>query len=113
MDRSNYSDLTKTWLFDLDGPLVKHNGHKNGGDILLSGVLEFFYTIPENDVIIILTARSSKYKDITESFLKNNGIFFDFIVYNLPVGERILINDKKPSGMQTAYAYNLERDSGL
>lgn len=113
MDRSNYSDLTKTWLFDLDGTLVKHNGYKDGGDILLPGVLEFFSTIPENDVIIILTARSSEYKEITESFLQENSIFFDFILYDLPVGERILINDKKPSGMQTAYAYNLERDGGL
>lgn len=113
MDRSNYSDLTKTWLFDLDGTLVKHNGYKNGGDVLLPGVLEFFCSIPENDVVIILTARSSKYSEITESFLQENGIYFDFIMYDLPVGERILFNDEKPSGLKTAYAYNLIRDKGL
>ena len=113
MDRSNYSDLTKTWLFDLDGTLVKHNGYKNGGDILLPGVLEFFSTISENDIIIILTARSSEYKEITESFLQENGIYFNFILYDLPVGERILVNDRKPSGMPTAYACNLDRDTGL
>lgn len=113
MDSSNYSDLTKTWLFDLDGTLVKHNGYKNGGDELLPGVLEFFSSIPENDVVIILTARSSRHQEITESFLQANGIYFDYIIYDLPIGERILINDRKPSGLKTAYAYNLDRDAGL
>jgi hypothetical protein len=113
MDRSNYSDLTKTWLFDLDGTLVKHNGYKNGGDELLPGVIEFFNTISEDDKIIILTARSSESKQETEEFLIKNKIRFDYIIYDLPIGERILFNDEKPSGLKTAYAYNLIRDKGL
>jgi phosphatidate phosphatase PAH1 len=113
MDSGNYSNLTKTWIFDLDGTLVKHNGYKNGEDVLLPGVSKFFASISKNDVIIILTARSSRYRKITEDFLHKNQIHFDCIIYDLPVGERILINDKKPSGLRTAYAYNLERDIGL
>lgn len=113
MDRSNYSDLNKTWLFDLDGTLVKHNGYKYGGDKLLPGVKEFFRQIPQNDVIIILTARSSEFRSITENFLLKNNIRFDNIIFDLPVGERILYNDQKPSGLKTAYAYNLKRDFGL
>jgi len=31
----------------------------------------------------------------------------------LPFGERILVNDKKPSGLKTAYAINKERDGEL
>ena len=34
------STLPKTWLFDIDGTLVKHNGYKEGGDVLLPGVRE-------------------------------------------------------------------------
>jgi hypothetical protein len=113
MDGSNYSDLNKTWLFDLDGTLVKHNGYKNDGEELLPGVKDFFSKISEDDRIIILTARSSKYKEITEKFLKETNIRFDYIIYDLPIGERILFNDKKPSGLKTAYAYNLDRDTGL
>ena len=32
------------------------------------------------------------------------------IVYGLPYGERILINDRKPSGLPTAIAVNTDRD---
>lgn len=113
MDRSNFSNLNKTWIFDLDGTLVKHNGYKLGKEELLPGVKEFFSQIPPEDVIIILTARDSKYADRTERFLEKNGIEYDHIIYDLPVGERILFNDKKPSGLKTAYAYNLKRDVGL
>lgn len=110
---SNYSDLNKTWIFDLDGTLVKHNGYKTSGEELLPGVKDFFSKIKKDDRIVILTARESKYKKETERFLKQNNIRFDYIIYDLPVGERILFNDKKPSGMKTAYAYNLDRDIGL
>lgn len=110
---SNYSDLNKTWIFDLDGTLLKHNGYKNGGEELLPGVKEFFSKISKDDRIVILTARDTKYQQITETFLNDNGIRFDHIIYDLPIGERILFNDKKPSGLKTAYAYNLDRDSGL
>lgn len=110
---SDYSDLNKTWIFDLDGTLLKHNGYKNGGEQLLPGVKEFFSKISKDDRIIILTARDIKYQQITEKFLKDSGIRFDHIIYDLPIGERILFNDKKPSGLKTAYAYNLDRDTGL
>ncbi|QPX48267.1 3' phosphatase [Synechococcus phage S-SRM01] len=110
---SNYSDLNKTWIFDLDGTLLKHNGYKNGGEELLPGVKDFFSKISKDDRIVILTARDTKYQQITEKFLNDNGIRFDHIIYDLPIGERILFNDKKPSGLKTAYAYNLDRDSGL
>ena len=42
MDRSIFSNLNKTWIFDLDGTLVIHNGYKCGEDTLLPGVKEFF-----------------------------------------------------------------------
>ena len=113
MVRSDYSDLNKTWIFDLDGTLLKHNGYKNGGEELLPGVKDFFSKISKDDRIVILTARDTKYQQITEKFLKDNEIRFDHIIYDLPIGERILFNDKKPSGLKTAYAYNLDRDSGL
>lgn len=113
MDRSNLSDLNKTWIFDLDGTLVKHNGYKTGKEEVLPGVKAFLSEIPDDDFIIILTARSSKYAEQTEKFLEENDIDYDYIIYDLPVGERILFNDKKPSGLKTAYAFNLKRDNGL
>ncbi|WP_448375156.1 hypothetical protein [Fervidobacterium sp.] len=107
------STLPKIWIFDLDGTLVKHNGYLMEGDTLLPGVKEVFEKIPETDFIIILTSRSEEYREITENFLKENGIRYDAILFGLPQGERILINDIKPSGLLTAYAINKERDSEL
>ncbi|AFG35912.1 hypothetical protein Ferpe_1862 [Fervidobacterium pennivorans DSM 9078] len=107
------SILPKVWIFDLDGTLVKHNGYLMEGDTLLPGVKELFEKIPETDFIIILTSRSEEYREITESFLKEHGIRYNAILFGLPQGERILINDIKPSGLLTAYAINKERDSEL
>tara|TARA_B100000073_G_scaffold234460_1_gene196012 strand:+ start:3100 stop:3450 length:351 start_codon:yes stop_codon:yes gene_type:complete len=115
MKLEKLSNLNKTWIFDLDGTLVVHNGYKNGGDVLLPGVKKFFETeIKDTDYVLILTARHSEYKIETEEFLLKNKIFYDKILYDLPAGERLLFNDKKPrENMITAYCFNLERDGGL
>ena len=105
------SHLNKTWILDVDGTIVKHNGYKlDGHDTLLEGVKEFFEKLPSNDKVILLTAREGEYLEDLESFLKENGIRCDYLLSDMPMGERILINDKKPSGLKTAYAVNKERD---
>ncbi|MBU3603372.1 hypothetical protein [Polynucleobacter sp. AP-Kaivos-20-H2] len=107
------SKLDHTWLIDLDGTILKHNGHLNGQDELLPGVKDFFENIPTEDYIILLTARSEEYKNITIQFLNKMGIRYDKAIFNLPKGERILINDRKPAGLKTAIAVNLERNLGI
>ena len=105
------STLPHTWIFDIDGTLVKHNGYMTPeGDTLLDGVAEFFKSIPAKDMIILITARTSNLREVTEDFLKKNNIRYDHIIFNAPVGERILINDNKPDGLQMAYSIALERD---
>ena len=48
------STLPKTWIFDLDGTLLKHNGYKlDGVDTVLDGVKEYLAHIPEEDQILI------------------------------------------------------------
>lgn len=105
------STLAKTWLLDIDGTICKHNGYKvDGYDSLLPGAREFFQSINPNDKVIFITSRSRKYAEETEAFLRENGIHWDMIIYELPYGERILINDQKPSGLKTSIAVNTERD---
>jgi len=105
------SSLGKTWIFDLDGTLVKHNGYKiDGIDTLLDGAREFLSNIPETDMILIITARKSEYAEMTESYLKEKQIRYDYIIYDAPYGERILVNDRKPTGLKTAIAINTDRD---
>lgn len=105
------SALEHTWIIDIDGTIVKHNGYKiDGKDTLLSNAKELLERIPQGDMIIFMTSREEKLKGMTEEFLEFNGIRYDRIIYGVPYGERILINDKKPSGMETAIAISGIRD---
>ena len=110
-DPLELSTLPKTWLFDLDGTLLKHNGYKiDGVDTVLPGVREYINAISAEDTIIILTARTEEYKQMTIGFLAEQVIRYDEILFNMPMGERILINDRKPSGLDMSVAINLDRD---
>ena len=107
------SVLSHTWLIDIDGTILKHNGHLESGEQLLGGVREFWQKIPLDDTIILLTAREDFYANQTIEFLRINNIRYDKIIFNIPQGERILINDIKPTGLITAHAVNILRDVGL
>ena len=109
------SKLGKTWIFDIDGTIVKHNGYKiDGHDTLLDGAKEFFSEkINNDDIVVLITSRKKMYQEQTENFLKANNIRFDYIIYEAPYGERIIINDNKPSGLTTAISIPTERDQFL
>ena len=105
------STLPKTGIFDLDGTLLKHNGYKiDGQDKILCGVKEYFDKISVEDRILILTSRTDECKPMTLKFLKEKGIRYDEILFNMPMGERIVVNDRKPSGIDMAVAVNVDRD---
>lgn len=108
-------NLSHTWLIDLDGTIVKHNYYlSNNKDLFLKGVRVFLKKIPKNDVIIFLTSRKKKFKKSTISFLLKNKVRFNSIIFDLPFGERILMNDIKPKNkLKTAMSINLIRDRGL
>ena len=108
------SSLGHTWILDLDGTLVEHNKYKEiEGDTILEHTKNFVLQIPSTDMIIIVTSRSEEYRKITEEFLKIHGIRYNTIIFNAPYGERIIINDRKPSGLDMAKAINVDRNSGL
>ena len=105
------SSLPKTWILDLDGTIVKHNGYKlDGHDTLLPGIESFLNKIQPNDVVIFVTSRKEDVMEQTEEFLREAGIRYDHIIYNAPHGERIVVNDAKPSGLKTAIAINTSRN---
>lgn len=108
------SALQHTWLIDIDGTIAKHNGYlKDGEDTPLENSIKFLHNIPAEDCVILLTSRIEKYREQTESFLKSNGIRYDRILFGLPMGERILLNDDKTSGLCMSYAVRLQRDEGI
>lgn len=108
------SSLGHTWILDLDGTIVKHNGYRlDGYDTLLKGAKEFMDQIPAEDMVIFITSRNESYREQTVMFLKEFGIRYDTIIFNAPFGERIIINDEKPSGLKTAISLNIARNTGL
>jgi len=108
------SDLPKTWLVDVDGVIFPHNGYLASEDETpLPGVMEFFRGLPDEDHVVLLSARTERYRKQTEAQLARWGIRFSDLLLGLPVGERILINDEKPRGLRTAWAVSVARDAGL
>lgn len=105
------SPLGHTWILDLDGTIVKHNGYKmDGFDSFLDGAKAFLDSIPEGDMIVFLTSREEAQREQTERFLAENGIRYEHIIFGVPYGERILMNDRKPSGREMSIALSRERD---
>lgn len=107
------SSLPHTWILDVDGTICIHNGYKNGDDIIIDGVKKLFSQIPEEDMIILLTSRKKEEKENLIKFMDNNRLRYDFIIFDAPKGERILINDDKPSGLKCAYAINKKRNESF
>lgn len=107
------SPLAHTWILDFDGTLVVHNGYKYGEDKFLPGALEFLKSIPEDDYVLILTAREPEAKERTIAFLDKNGVRYSNILFGIPMGERILMNDNKPSGLKCAYSISPDRNEGF
>ncbi|WP_304170629.1 hypothetical protein [Phenylobacterium aquaticum] len=106
------SPLAHTWMIDLDGVVFPHNGHLRGDHSLLPGVRELWAAIPADDRIILMSARGLEHQATTLAVMAAEGLRVDHALFGLPAGERILINDAKPSGLITAHAINLARDAG-
>jgi len=105
------SSLGHTWILDLVGTIFKHNGYLiDGQDSFLAGAEEFLKSIPEKDMIVFITSRTEECKVKTMEFLKKNNIRYDHIIFGAPYGERILINDDKPSGLKMGIVVNGKRD---
>ena len=79
-------------------------------ELILIGAKEFLNNIPKTDAIIFVTSRTKEYKEMTEQFFQEHNISYQAIIYGLPYGERILVNDRKPSGLPVSFAVNTDRD---
>tara|TARA_R100000234_G_scaffold83352_1_gene52805 strand:+ start:501 stop:866 length:366 start_codon:yes stop_codon:yes gene_type:complete len=110
----------KTIFCDLDGTLTKHPTDvgliqdPNYELELLPGVKDFLYTIDSKRYhLVITTGRKESARDATIKQLQKVGILYDQLIMGFGGGDRILINDKKPDGRDTASVINLKRDKGV
>lgn len=106
-------NLAHTWIFDVDGTIAEVNQYPYNDDKLLPGVIEMWEQIPKDDMIIIMTAREKEVQEKTLEFIRNNGLHYHLAVFGVNHGERIVVNDNKPGGLQTAIAWNVKRNNGF
>ena len=105
-------NLGHTWIFDVDGTIAEVNQPPYKDDKLLPGVKEMWSKIPQDDMIIIMTARHEDVKEKTLEFIDSHGLRYDRVIFGVHHGERIVVNDNKPGGLQTAIAWNVKRNQG-
>ena len=113
----------KTIFCDLDGTLTEHPNSGNN-DItrydleqnmkVLSGTKEKLWEWDGKGYNIILTTgRKEGMRESTERQLREAGIIYDRLIMGIGGGIRVLINDLKSDGEDTAIAINLKRDIGV
>lgn len=105
-------NLGHTWIIDVDGTIAEVNQPPYADDKLLPGVKEMWAQIPKDDMIVIMTARPKDIQEQTLKFIRDNGLRYDLAIFGIHHGERIVVNDNKPGGLQTAIAWNVKRNKG-
>jgi hypothetical protein len=119
----------KTIFLDIDGCLLIHSGTLTGiwdaaQDKINSRDTFYSHFARENvkklsewerkgHTIILVTGRKECMREDTENQLRECGIFYDRLIMGITGGQRVIINDMKPTGEPTALAFNLERNQGL
>ena len=112
--------MRKTIFLDIDGTILEHHNSGLSGVItkgntpILPGVLKKLDEWEAKGYRIILTTgRKESMRAFTEHQLSVRGIYYDDLIMGLQNGDRIIINDKKPDGRETAFAINIDRNTGL
>lgn len=122
----NCDNNGKTYFIDIDGTLVHNKEEEQLVELLrvddettesieqlLPNVKQFWNNIDDNDIIIITTARSEKYRRLTEKLFSKYNLRYDKLLMDLRTGPRVLINDTPDMTYQKAIAINVKRDQGL
>ena len=112
---------TKTIILDIDGTLIEHKGtlskatsEYKTGDPPLDGTIEKIDEWESKGYnLVLITGRKESSRAFTEKQLHEMNIFYDQLIMGVGGGARCLVNDKKPNGTLTAFAFNVERNKGI
>ena len=113
-------EMKKTLFLDIDGCLIKHHGNLTTQilfdvEILDGTIKKLNEWESEGHKIVLITGRKESMRTITEKQLLSVGIFYDQLIMGIARGERVIINDDKPSSpsMITAKAIMIKRNEGI
>lgn len=100
----------------MDGVLCYWKNEKyNKDEVLIMENVNFLKElIKENNIKIVLTtARSKKKCKQVLRLLKHQGLKVSKYVFDLGVGQRLVINDKKSTGLNSAFSLNTDRNKNF
>ena len=111
----------KTIICDIDGVIFRHPlSITEIKDIspcndILPGVLGKFQEWNHKGYhILLVTGRPESLRETTEKQLNEAGLFYNQLIMSLPRGERVIINDAKPtSNKKTTRSITVKRNDGL
>lgn len=63
--------------------------------------------------IILVTGRRESSRSATKKQLARAGIFYDQLIMGLGGGKRIIINDRKPDGLDACESISIDRNYGI
>ena len=111
-------DRPKTIFCDIDGTIWKHLGdvslQNSVSNILLPNVKEAIRDWESKCYKIILTTgRKESLRSVTELELTRLGIVYDQLIMGIGGGSRVLINDLRANGDQSAFVYQPKRNEGI
>ena len=111
-------NYTKTIFCDIDGTLIEHFGSHytqiTRDPVILENTIKTIRSWDQKGYNIILTTgRRESARKVTVDQLESLGIFYDQLIMGIGGGSRVLINDRKSDGTDTAFAYNIDRNSCL
>ena len=112
-------ERVKTIFLDIDGTLVEHSENLTKQITeplkLIDGTLEKLLEWDRKGYNIILTTgRRESHRAQTEKQLTELGVFYDELIMGIGGGDRIIINDRKKNKISdTAFAINIDRNSGI
>ena len=108
--------MSGTVFCDIDGVIFHHRDQLSNTllmeEELLPGVREKFDEWEKCGMVIVLTTgRPESMRQHTQIQLENCGLYYSHLIMGLP-SPRYLYNDKR-DGAQTAFSFNLDRNSGF
>mgnify|MGYP003440041575 FL=1 len=113
-----YRNQFTTLFVDLDGVLVLNSGQftepKWGTTDSIEENVAVLNRLHETGKVhlVITTARKEEYRDVTIEQLDKIGMRYDSIVFGLPHGKRIVVNDYAPSNpFKSCDSINIKRNS--
>lgn len=116
-DWLSYKETFATLFVDIDGVLFKNSSEfmnpKWGETLPLHDNVKYIKELKATNRVqlVLTTARSKKFADITEKQLKEAGIQYDEILYDMLHAKRILINDHaKSNPPPSCLSFSIQRD---